>query len=375
MQLVGGSHRQAGAAGADRVTHGDRAAVAIHARSVPVQLLPADQRHRRERFVHFDDLDLVQRHARLLEHLLDRPGRCHWELAGLRRDLGVADDAGDRCGAHLRRALLGGDEEHGCPIIHAGRVACRYRLRPPDGSDAPEPFGRGGRAWTLVASEGDVVRVALVRYRGHFAIEVAAVEGFAPELLAAHRPVVHLGPGDFTVGGHIVALVRHVAVFEGAPEAVEDHAIDQRLVAHAGAPARVLVVVGDVGHRFHAAREHELVFAGANELRGERDSAHAARADLVDQHRRSGIGQAALDQRLAAGKLSRARLQHLAEKYVLDAARFDVVPRHQGANHQRGQFVSRVIAQTAAKLAPWGARRVKDQGVGHRLPRRAVQRV
>src|SRR5918996_3830762 len=66
-QLVHERHQDARAAGADRVAERDRAAVHVHLRLVDAEHAHRVERHRRERLVDLEQVDLADRQAGLLE--------------------------------------------------------------------------------------------------------------------------------------------------------------------------------------------------------------------------------------------------------------------------------------------------------------------
>ena len=72
---------------------------------------------------------------------------------------------------------------------------------------------------------------------------------------------------DVVVARDDLAGVPHVALLEGAPQAVVDHRVDDLAVAHAQAFARAIEQVGAVAHRLHAAGDDHLGVADADRLR------------------------------------------------------------------------------------------------------------
>ena len=94
------------------MTEGDRAPVDVDLRHVGVVLLLPRQHDRRERLVDLDEVDLVDRHLRPLEHLgrgRDRAGEHHHRVdAGERERV----EARPRLEAELVRLLLAHDQ-HG----------------------------------------------------------------------------------------------------------------------------------------------------------------------------------------------------------------------------------------------------------------------
>src|SRR6476659_1678947 len=73
-ELEGQVQRDPGAGGADRVAHGDRAAVDVDVARVDPQVLHRLQRHRGERLVDLVKVDVARRLAGPAERLEDRVG-------------------------------------------------------------------------------------------------------------------------------------------------------------------------------------------------------------------------------------------------------------------------------------------------------------
>ena len=107
---------------AERVTEGDRAAVHVDLLHVGVVLLRPREHHRSERLVDLDQIDLIERHLRPLEHLRRRRDR-----TGEHRDRVDAGErerveAGARLEPELRRLLLAHDEHRGRTVGDLRRV-------------------------------------------------------------------------------------------------------------------------------------------------------------------------------------------------------------------------------------------------------------
>ena len=102
-------------------------------------------------------------------------------------------------------------------------------------------------------------------------------------------------------------------------------------VAVAEAAARAVGEIRGVGHRLHAAGDHDVGVARRDHLVGEIDRVEAREADLVDVDRRHAHRDAGLARRLAAGHLTLAGHQHLAHDHVVD-----LVGRDAGAFERLG---------------------------------------
>ncbi len=66
--------------------------------------------------------------------------------------------------------------------------------------------------------------------------------------------------------GDQLAGEAHVDVMEAVPEAVVNHRVDDRRVAHAQAFAHAVEKIGAVAHRLHAAGDRDVDVAGRDPL-------------------------------------------------------------------------------------------------------------
>ena len=113
----------------------------------------------------------------------------------------------------------------------------------------------------------------------------------------------------------------HGLAVEGVGEAVEGHRVDEFGVAVLDALARLRQHVWRVGHRLHAARDHDLDLAGTDQLVSQGDGVETAQAHLVDEDRRHGHRDAGLGRGLANRQLPGTGLQHLAHDHVVRPGR------------------------------------------------------
>ena len=133
--------------------------------------LAADREHLGgERLVQLHDVDVLDRHARLLQdsaHGADRTDSHDLRLDA--RD-GRRDDPGPRLDAEFPRLLLAGDDDCGCTVVQRARVSGRdLAVRPEGRLELGELLERG-------AATGAVVRGHAVPRR-ELAGEEAAVLG------------------------------------------------------------------------------------------------------------------------------------------------------------------------------------------------------
>ena len=128
---------------------------------------------------------------------------------------------------------------------------------------------------------------------------------------------------DLELFGDVLAGHAHVALVERAPEAVVDHRVDERAVAHAQSFAHAREQVRGVAHRLHAAGDGDVDVAGGDPLRGEHDGLEARAADLVDRHRGDVLVQAAVERGLARGVLPLAGGDDVAHDALVDGGGID----------------------------------------------------
>ena len=154
-----------------------------------------------------------------------------------------------------------------------------------------------------------------------------------------------------------------MAVVERAPQAVGNHRVDDRAVAHAEAFPDARQQVGGVAHRLHAAGHGDVDVARRNALRREHHRLQAGPADLVDRHRGDAVVEAAVERRLPGGVLAVARLQHVAHDALVDEPRFDAGARHGFPHHQGAECGGREVLQGTEELAGRGSDGRDDDGL------------
>ena len=153
----------------------------------------------------------------------------------------------------------------------------------------------------------------------NFPASIAAI-AFACD--CAGELVLHLSR-DAGLLRRVLGVAAHVDVAEGAPQAVLDHAVDERLIAELHAAAHSIVVIGRVGHRLLAAGDDDLAVARLDRLRGEHHGLEPRAAHLVDRQRRNGRGNARLDRGLPRRRLSNAALDDVAHDDFFDVVQID----------------------------------------------------
>src|SRR5271166_5829842 len=101
-------------------------------------------------------------------------------------------------------------------------------------------------------------------------------------------------------------------ILEGAPEAVMDHSINHRSVAHTIAGARPGEEIGCVAHALHAARDVEITVFSLNGLSRQHHRFQARAADLVDGDRGDVIRYTTAKGRLSCWRLARSGGDHMS---------------------------------------------------------------
>jgi hypothetical protein len=240
-------------------------------------------------------------------------------------------------------------------VLGEGGTQCRERL---GGSAGPD---------TLVGVDDDRVALALLdRHRRDLVGEATFLLGGRGALVRLRRELVLRLTRDVADLADVILGARaHVQGVEGAPQAVADHRVDDLVVAHAVAGARPRQQVRRVGHRLHAARDHDFGVAVVDHLVGEVQRVDAGEAHLVQRRRGNRHRDAGLDRGLPRGDLTRARLQHLTHEYVVDLLGVDAGPLERGLDREPAELHRRHAGERAGELADGSAGRPDDHRTGH----------
>ncbi len=291
---------------------GDRAAVRIEARVVggDAKLVAPRQDLHRERLVQLEQVDLVERHSRLLEHA---PRRRYGAVAHqMRLDAGVRvpDEAQLRREAELVRRLLGREERRGRAVRQSGGVArgdaaagAERRLQ------RGEPVQRRVRAQELVALRDLPAVVGEHRHRHDRVAHDAVLPRGGGLLLRRH-------------GERVRALLRDLrkAVVQvlGGLSHRRGGLVDQPLRDE----ARVEVDLGAhrvVAHVLDAAGERDVHRAERDLACGCGDGGERAGAHAVDREAGHGVREAGEQRDVAAeGQALVADLRRGGEDDVAD---------------------------------------------------------
>ena len=226
---------------------------------------------------------------------------------GLDLGLGVADDPGERREPEPLDGALAGDDRRGRSVGDPGRVAGGDRAdrgarrgprrragrRPASAEPALRASSRGAvprRRSTTVSRPLASRTVTGASSASNRPASMAAIAFWCDARAKASwsaRPTSSLDRDALGVGAH-------VAVLDGAPQAVVDGRVDQLAVAEAIAEPGARQQVRRLVHRFHPARHRELGVAGPDLRRGQHDRLEPRAADPVDRRGRRSVRTARL---------------------------------------------------------------------------------
>ena len=322
-------------------------------------ILHRRHRHDGERLVDFVEI-----------HILRRPSGCGQDLRdctdGRRREerrlLGMCcmrENDGER----LEAALL----RRGAAHQHQRRRTVRDRARVRGGHGAILAKRRLQRrnlvgrslGGLLVVADGDLALAARHRHGCNFPREGAVVvRGERARKRRRRKGVLRfaresVGARAFLgEGAHEPSLV--VRVFEP----VHEHVVDDCLVAHSIAGARLGQEIGRVAHRFHSAGDHDVVRLGSEQVVRDHRRLHRGSAHLVDRRASGRHRNPGFDRRLSRWRLALAGGKHVAHDHFLHVGRLDPRALHSrldrdGAKIARGK--GREIAHQRAHRRAGGA--------------------
>ena len=224
----------------------------------------------------------------------------------------------------------------------------------PSGANAGRSLARvserGIRPDSLVLREHHRVAVAY-RHRHDLIVEGAVLlRGDGPGM--RHRGIgVLLGAGDLAQPDVVVGRRAHSQFVERAEQRVVRGGVDQRAVAVAVPAPRLRQQVGPVGHGLHAAGDHGVEFAVADQVVGGGDRVEPGQADLVDCQCGRRHRDAALYRCLSRGDLAGARLNDLAHDDVLGLLAGDAGAFQRSSDRQAAEFDGAEVLQGPQQLA------------------------
>src|SRR5690606_485859 len=162
LQLECCGHQQAGAGHAQGVAQGDRAAVGVDPGVVVLdtQFAHDGQALGGEGFVQFDDVDLIDGQALLVQQLAYRRYRADAHDARLDAGGGHAEDSGDRLEAVFLHRIGTGDQHGSGAVVDAGGVAGGNAAVFTEGCGQCGQFLQSGGAGMLVGVENQRLLLA-----------------------------------------------------------------------------------------------------------------------------------------------------------------------------------------------------------------------
>ena len=339
----------------------DRAAVGVDALRVDVERADGGQGDAREGLVDLPQVDVGGAQAVAGEQALRGLGGPQVQGGVRAGDDRPADDLDQRLEPRGAGAARRGDDARGAAVGELRGVARGDRAAGGRAQRA-EALRRRGRPDALVAVELDAVdRHDLLRV--------------PPRLRRRGGPGVRLGRERVLVGARDaeplvlgVGELDHPGVLDRAVQAVVDHHVDHRLVAHRRGAADVDGVRG-AGHRVEAADHRAGRLALADHARRQRHGAEAGQADVVDRDARHRARDAARERGAPAGVLAARRLEHVAEHDVVGLEPGGAVERR--ADRGGAELDARAVGEAAAEAPDRRPRaRYQDRAcaLGHRRP-------
>ncbi len=276
------------------------------------------------------------------QQLFDGFNRCHHHPFGLNAADGLRDDARHRLLAKPRGGAFAGDDQRRGAVIRAGGIAGGHRAVFFEcGLEARERFERCVLARRFVRLDDDRLAFLLRDFDGQYLVTHEAgfggAHGFAMRI---ERVLVLLRARDFVLLGNELGGHAHVKVFVRFPQAINDHRVENFLVAEPVARARAFQQIGAVGHRLHAAGDNDFRFAQRDRLRCKAHGFQSRAANLVDSHRGHARMQPAAESGLSRGILSQPGLHHIAHNGFVHLLRVNPRAAHGFGNHSRAQLGS-----------------------------------
>ena len=169
------------------------------------------------------------------------------------------------------RAFAGDDERRGA-VIGARGVACGDgAVFFEGGLELGQSFKGSVFARRFVRLDHDGVALFLRDFHGHNLFDSTKQDLMAPMALRwlSKAKLVLLLARDVVFFGYQLAGHAHVEVFVRVPQAIDDHRVEQFLIAEAIAGARTGEQVRTIGHGLHAAGDHDFRFAERDALRSQ----------------------------------------------------------------------------------------------------------
>jgi hypothetical protein len=177
-------------------------------------------------------------------------------------------------------------------------------------------------------------------------------------LLRPQCPAVLCLAAELVFLDQVLGMPAGMRVRESVVQPVAQHAVIERAIAHAVAPAASREEIRRLVHVLHAAGHCDVDVAEGNLLRGRDDGLRPGAADAVDRERRDGDRQTGMDGCLPAGIHLGAGLHDIAHDDGFHLVGTKLRARDCGADRHCTECGSGNILERASKGADRGANRL-----------------
>ena len=223
----------------------------------------------------------------------------------------------------------------------------------------------GPRVLVGVELEGLALLRARNLDRHDLRLELAALDGSDRPLLALGRELVLLLARELVLGGDVLRRDSHVHVGDRTRETVGDHRVEQLLVPHPDAEARLLRDVRRAAHALHPARDHDVGVAQHDRLRSQDGRLEPRPARLVHREGRLLLRQPALHGRHPRRIQPETGREHVPEDDLVDLLVLELRAPDGFADCDGAELGGGLLGECAAERADGGAGRAHDDCLGH----------
>ena len=266
-----------------------------------------------------------------------------------------------------RRVALARHHERRSAVIGSRSVAGRHgAVFLERGTQLRERFERSVLARRFVILDHHGLALFLRNLDGHnLRFDEAGFPRAHGALVAFQRKLILLLPRDAVFFGHEFGGDAHVKIVVHVPQAVVHHRVHDFRIAEPVTGARAWQQIRAVGHRLHAARDHNFGFAQHDALRRKAHGLQSRAANFVDGHRRNAHVQAAAQARLPRGILPQPRLHHVAHDDFIHRFRLDARAAHGFGDDFRAQLRRGKRRKSALKFSDGRTDSAENDGLVH----------
>jgi hypothetical protein len=353
FQFVDQREQQPRARRPERVSERHGAAVDVQAIHVDPERLRARDRLRSERFVDFEEVDVLDRQPRLREEPLGRRDRTERHDARVEsRDVPTRNARTDSEARRVGLAARRDDESRG-PVDDARRVARGHEsVLAERGTQLGQPFeGRLGFD-VIVLRHGDFRAALLDLDRGDFTFEAPGGDRLRAELMTAVRVGIRVRTGHAVLRSPLLRRLRHEGIAVGVVKSLEEVVGHLRLDAEADSDAHLVPVDAErrLGHVLHAARDGHARIAHDQHVGRVDHALNARSADAVHGQRGRRHRDARLERRVTSAVMRvDGRLHGVAHDDVIHGVGLHSRVFESGTNRVTSEVGGRqVLEQTEA---------------------------